>query len=281
MTVIASFRLPLFLGALLVAQGTALAFSADALAYRPFDGTDADVAAHGEFELELAPLGYLYDAEGPSLLLPQVVFNYGIMERVELVIDLRHQLALGTPHVIDGKRLDRSRLLDTDALVKVVLRKGTLQEMSGVSMAMEVGPLLPELGGGGGLGVGVSDDLIASMRWHDVTAHLNTQPMFDREHRAALFESLILEGPFRWKVRPVSELAFQSEWYGATTLSALGGAIARVTEGLDLDVAGRVLETDGRAGYEARAGFTLGIPLLESEAEAKTPAGKAPEGEKP
>jgi hypothetical protein len=253
--------------------------STDASAYRPFDGTDADVAAHGEFELELAPIGYLYDTDGPSLLLPQVVFNYGVMEGVELVIDARHQLALGTPHVIAGMSLDRERILDTDFLAKVILRKGTLQEHTGASVAMEVGPLLPELGGSHG--VGVSDDVIVSMRWHNVTAHLNTQPMFDREHRAALFESLILEGPFRWKVRPVSELALQSEWYGSTTLSALGGAIARVTDSLDLDVGARALETDGHAGYEVRAGFTLGIALFEPKEEAETPAGHTPEGEKP
>jgi hypothetical protein len=272
-------------------QGIALARSSDALAYRPFDGTDADVAAHGEFELELAPVGYLYDTDGPSLLLPQVVFNYGVMDRVELVIDARHQLALGTPHLVDGVRLDRSRILDTDALVKIVLRKGSLQASdhepgepapSGISVAMELGPLLPELGGSASAAsFGASDDLIASMRWHDVAAHLNTQPMFDRQHRAALFESVILEGPFRWKVRPVSELAFQSEWYGPTTLSALGGAIARVTEGLDLDLAGRALETDGHAGYEVRAGFTWAIAVHEPESERQKPGGKTPEGEKP
>ncbi len=33
--------------------------SNDARAYRPFDGTDADVAAKGELELEIGPLGYL------------------------------------------------------------------------------------------------------------------------------------------------------------------------------------------------------------------------------
>jgi hypothetical protein len=257
----------------------ALTASSDALAYRPFDGTDADVADHGEFELELAPLGYLYDAKGPSLQLPTVVFNYGIAEGVELVVDARHQLALGTPHVIGGMSLDRDRITDTDFLAKLLLRKGTLQEHTGVSIATEVGPLLPELGGSHGFGV--SDDVIVSMRWHDVTAHLNTQPMFDREHRAALLETLILEGPFRWRVRPVSELAVESEWYGPTTASALGGAIARVSDALDLDVAARALETDGHAGYEVRAGFTLGIPIFEPEAEKESPAGRTPEGEKP
>ena len=272
-------RARLVVAATLLFQVLAVTASTDAHAYRPFDGTDADVASHGEFELELAPLGYLYDTDGPALLLPQVVFNYGVVEGVELVIDARHQLALGTPHLVSGMRLDRERILDTDALVKVILRKGTLQEAGGVSVAMEVGPLLPELGGSHG--IGVSDDLIASMRWHDVTAHLNTQPMFDREHRVALFESLILEGPFRWKVRPVSELALQSQWYGVTTLSALGGAIARVTDALDLDLAARYLETDGHPGYEVRAGFTLGIAVFEPEAVKETPAGRTPEGEKP
>lgn len=35
-----------------------------AYAYRPFNSTDAAVAARGEMELECGPLGYVVDADG-------------------------------------------------------------------------------------------------------------------------------------------------------------------------------------------------------------------------
>src|ERR1700722_7896999 len=45
-----------------------LLFSAPAHAYRPFDGTDADVAETGDFELELGP-AHWYSSAGSHYLL--------------------------------------------------------------------------------------------------------------------------------------------------------------------------------------------------------------------
>jgi hypothetical protein len=44
------------------------ACAAPASAYRPFDGTDAAVAAKGEMEIELQPAGRLRDENGTSLI---------------------------------------------------------------------------------------------------------------------------------------------------------------------------------------------------------------------
>ena len=124
-----------------------LFLSGQALAYRPFDGTDAAVAAHGEFELELGPLGYYQVGSEHDLVLPSVVLNYGIFERVELVLAGFNYLGLDahTPPPLD-------RILDTELSAKVVLREGCLQEKDGVSVATEVGVLLPQLGGEQGVG---------------------------------------------------------------------------------------------------------------------------------
>jgi hypothetical protein len=255
-----------------------LATASQALAYRPFDGTDADVAAHGEFELELGPIGYIYNVDGSALVLPAVVLNYGIFPTWELVIDSRHQLGLGDLH---GAR--RSRILDNDILLKHVLREGTLQNdeehhRTGISVATEFGPLLPELGGSHGVGVGVN--LIGSYRFRDVTLHLNTMPQYDREHRVDMFESLIVEGPFRWTVRPVGEASVEKEWYGPHTESLLLGTIVRMSDDLYLDAAGRVFNIDGETGYEARLGFTLGVPIFEPAKTCPTPTAAEPEGER-
>src|SRR5436309_1903009 len=70
-------------GALIVLSITA--WSSGALAYRPFDGTDAAVAAPGEMEIELQPAGRLQNEGGTSLIAPQTVINYGFSEGWEAV----------------------------------------------------------------------------------------------------------------------------------------------------------------------------------------------------
>jgi hypothetical protein len=57
-------------------------------AYRPFDGTDADVAEEGTFELELAPVGYVHQPSYDALVVPSLVLNQGIDDDVELVLQI-------------------------------------------------------------------------------------------------------------------------------------------------------------------------------------------------
>jgi hypothetical protein len=56
------------------------AWSGSARAYRPFDGTDAAVAAPGELEIELQPAGRLREGGTTTLVAPATVFNYGLSE---------------------------------------------------------------------------------------------------------------------------------------------------------------------------------------------------------
>ena len=60
--------------------------SGPAVAYRPFDCTDAAVAAVGEVEIELQPAGRLRDETGTSLIAPATVFNYGFSEGWEAML---------------------------------------------------------------------------------------------------------------------------------------------------------------------------------------------------
>src|SRR5437763_13726549 len=53
----------------------AVALPRPAFAYRPFDSTDAAVAAEGEMELELGPLGFLKTGADRFLVTPGAIFS--------------------------------------------------------------------------------------------------------------------------------------------------------------------------------------------------------------
>src|ERR1700728_245146 len=78
----------------LLAVATALMPRA-AYAYRPFDGTDGDVAELGAFELELGPTHFYEQGGQKYVLAPATVLNFGIVKDTELVIDFEDYLAVG------------------------------------------------------------------------------------------------------------------------------------------------------------------------------------------
>src|ERR1700676_232338 len=72
------------------------AWSGSALAYRPFDGTDAAVAAPGELEIELQPAGPLRENGSTTLIAPATVINYGLSEGWEAVFEGQGQTPLSS-----------------------------------------------------------------------------------------------------------------------------------------------------------------------------------------
>src|SRR5262245_32640541 len=92
-----------------------------AAAYRPFDSTDASVAAPGALELEIGPVGFYRQAARSFLSLPTLIINLNIWERVELVAQTRHLLLLS------DTTEPRSRLDNTGFFLKAVLRRKSLQ----------------------------------------------------------------------------------------------------------------------------------------------------------
>src|ERR1043166_8964097 len=128
-----------------------LAYAAPALAYRPFDSTDADVAKAGEFELEFGPV-QRFDQGGKRFAdAPAVVANFGLTRGHELVIETRREVALdaepGEP---------RSSFVDNGVFIKQVLRRGILQDEKGPSVATEYGILLPDRHGDSGTGASIA-----------------------------------------------------------------------------------------------------------------------------
>ena len=238
----------------LVSFAAAVTLAAPAFAYRPFDGTDADVADVGEFELEMGPAFLASGGTTNYMVAPATVLNFGIAHGLELVIDFKNFVALKP-----APAEPRMQLLDTDILLKGILRRGTLQGESGVSIALEAGPLLPEIGGVNAFGAAAN--LITSYRWDALSLHLNTAAELTREHNFEGLLGLILEGPHDWALRPVAELATSREAGSAASYSALGGVIWQVRERFAVDAAVRRAVQADNAATEVRFGITWGVGL--------------------
>lgn len=225
-------------------------------AYRPFDGTDADVANRGVFELELGPVQYYREGRHDFLVSPAIVLNLGIFEDTEIVIDADQAVALGSLE----SGTSRVRLLDDDVLLKHVFREGTVQGKTGISLAAEGGVLTPEIGGDAGVGGSLS--VITSYQWTWGAAHYSEWLEYTRAHHADLFTGMILEGPHDWVVRPVAEVFYDKDFAAGRTASALVGAIWEVSDTLAFDVGVRGARVDDESLVEARLGLTWSVALL-------------------
>ena len=231
-----------------------LGWAAPALAYRPFDGTYAAVADVGEVEIEFQPAGAFH--AGSTKPLSEAIFNYGFAERWELVLQ-------GTAQVLPEGSGPIS--VSNGAFLKYVLQPGVLQEKPGVSIATEFGPLLPPAGGSG---VGFSLTGIVSQRWEWGTVHLNAAANLTPDQNGELFFDAIIEGPYKWKVRPVFEIYSDSVINvinQTQTFSGLAGAIWQVNDKLSFDAAVRYAVVNGRPVQELRVGMTFGFPLFLSQ----------------
>src|SRR5262249_29142905 len=179
-----------------IAASFLMAWSEPASAYRPFDGTDAAVAAKGEMEIELQPAGRLRDESGASLIAPATVINYGLTTDWEAVLEGIGQTPLSPP--------GPTNLTAAGAFLKGVLVPGSLQGKSGPSVATEFGVLLPDSTGNSGVGASLA--AIVSQRWDWGMIHLNAETALTRDHHGDVFLGAILEGPSKWTVRPVAEI---------------------------------------------------------------------------
>ena len=222
-----------------------------ASAYRPFDGTDAAVAEKGKMEIEMQPAGIFKDVSGTTLIAPAARFNYGLTETWEAVLEgqIEHPLSPSGP----------SSVTAAGAFLKGVLREGSLQEKSGVSVATEFGFLLPDSRGDSRLGASLAG--IVSQRWDWGSIHLNGAAALSREHHADLFIGTIIEGPSKWTVRPVVEVFYEKEFGKSETVSGLVGLIWQVREDLSFDVGVRHAVTNGHPLNEVRAGVSFAFPL--------------------
>jgi hypothetical protein len=232
-----------FVGA--IAWGTAQ----PAAAYRPFDQTDADVAELHVVELEVGPVDF-QRSPGSTAYEPLFVFNYGFWDAWEVVVDSQIGSADAAANVAQTWQAE------VGLLVKHVLRKGSLQEGTGPSVATEIGLLLPPLPSQPGDGVGASVAVMVSQKWENVTLHLNVEGDYTRTHQPDGVFGFIAEGPERWTVRPVAEAYWEIQTGIRPTLSGLLGAIWQVNKQFSLDAAVRVASESQVPLQELRVGFT-------------------------
>ena len=224
----------------------------EAEAYRPFDGTDAAVADTGDVEIELDPVEYLREGPDRMLFAPDLRVNYGFASGWEASLegDVSHGLTAGIPG---------ASVIESEALLKGVLREGSLQEKPGPSIATEFGVLLPGINDQHGTGAVLNG--IVSHRWEWGTTHFNAQIELTRQQHVDYFLDTIVEGPHDWPVRPVAEIFYESDVSLFRTGSALVGAIWQVRDNIAVDFGLRGARINGQTAGEIRAGVTFAFDV--------------------
>jgi hypothetical protein len=217
-------------------------------AYRPFDGTDAAVAETGDIEIELGPVEYRREGAERTLLAPDVKINYGFTPGWEA--SMEGEVAHGLTTVLPGVSL-----VGGEALLKGVLREGSLQEKPGPSIATEFGILLPGIRNEPGTGAILTG--IVSQRWDWGTVHFNEQIALTRQQHADYFLDTIIEGPRDWLVRPAAEIFYERDVGLFRTRSALIGAIWQVQDNIAVDFGVRGARINDHTAGEIRAGVTF------------------------
>ncbi|HXS07311.1 MAG TPA: hypothetical protein VN723_11010 [Rhizomicrobium sp.] len=218
-----------------------------ALAYRPFDSTDAAIADKGAWEFEFSPLSYEHGDGGAAYVAPSLRMNYGLAERWELVLEGQ----------VDNFTRVGSELSEAQLDAKTILREGSLQEKEGPSVAAEFSVLLPGIGAQNGAGFEWTG--IVSQRWEWGTVHLNIAGILTREQTMGMFGGLIVEGPDDWPIRPVAEVNYEQDSSFEKTYSALAGVIWKVSDHLAFDLAYRHAWIDARPDDQIRAGVTFDL----------------------
>ena len=231
-----------------------IAWSSHAGAYRPFDGTDADVAELHQVELEIGPAGYYQQASAHDFVSGGVI-DFGFASGFELVLQGFDYLET------ESSSSRNNKFTDTGIFVKHVWHDGCLQGKGGPSFATEVGPLLPTIGDAMGFGAYVGG-ILSTCVGKSLIIHWNAEAQILREsYDLDVYGGAIVEPPpSEYVVRPVAEVFVERDFGGGQTYSGLLGAIWDVNQRLALDVAVREALVDGKDASELRTGFSLSIP---------------------
>jgi hypothetical protein len=228
-----------------------LAWPSSAFAYRPFDSTDAAVADLGDFEIELSPVSFRHDGDGSAWISPAARLNYGFAQNWEIVLEGQAE------HPEHG----RSTLIENALSLKTVLREGSLQDKTGLSIGAEGSVLLPGIHDQSGAGVGLTG--IVGQRWEWGSVHVNLGGSRSREARGEIFFGTILEGPKDWSVRPAAEFVYDREFGIMEKVSFLAALIWQASEKLAFDLGVRKARINSRPETEVRAGLTFAFSVVD------------------
>jgi len=223
--------------------------------YRPFVSTDAAVADVKEMEIEIGYFNLERDRGKNTFIIPKAVLNYGLIRNLELVGEFAIE---EPPH-------GSVRLADPALSLKAILKEGVLQEKSGVSFAVEAGPLLPSTNKAenkfGFEGIGIVSGKLASL-----TYHVNFGGGVDRaETNPFVVWGVIAEFPIAPKLRLVGEVNGESVRSKSADNSALVGFI------WEAPLPGVFIDAGVRRGISHAAAdwmFTTGLTFSFSLAKA-------------
>jgi hypothetical protein len=225
-------------------------FPAPVWAYRPFISTDAAVADVREVEIELGYFDLDRTHGENTISTPHMILNYGVAKNVELVVEFTLEVS---PEV---------EVTDPGIFGKGVLKEGVLQDKSGISFAIEAGPLLPSTRSREH-GVGVEAIGIVSGKLSPFIVHVNGGGGLDRDDRHAFAVwGVIGELPVHPKVRVVGEVTGQSTQGERPNNSALLGVIWQPTsKNLFLDAGVRRGLSQAAPDWQFTLGLTFGFAL--------------------
>ena len=232
--------------------------SSSALGYRPFVSTDAAVAERHRMEIELGYVTLTRTQGENTFTAPQLVVNYGLAQNLELVGEFK----------VEEPRDAGPQLVDPALSVKAVLQEGILQEKEGVSLAVELGPLLPATRHGerklGFEGVGIVSATLAPF-----TFHLNFGGGVDRAAtRPFAVWGVITELPIVPRLRLVGEVNGESVQGQAANNSGLLGFLWQPPwSPVVVDAGLRRGFSRGAPDWLFTAGLTFGFPLPASRHE--------------
>ena len=183
--------------------------------YRPFVSTDAAVADFKEMEIELGYFNLQRERGRNTFIVPKAVLNYGLFRNLELVGEF----------AVEEPTRGSVRLADPAVSLKAILKEGVLQEKSGISFAVEAGPLLPstskEENRFGFEGIGIMSGKLGGL-----TYHANVGGGVDRrENNPFVAWGLIGEISVGPKLRLVGEVNGESVRSKSADNSALVGFI--------------------------------------------------------
>lgn len=220
-----------------------------AWAYRPFISTDADVAAAGEVEIEFGYFNWERADSENSYITPQLVFNYGLTDTLELIGEFE----------VEHESGEKSQLVDPGLFLKSVLKPGVLQGRQGLSFALEAGLLLPseidEEDRTGFEAFGIVSGTLANLTWH-----LNLGGGVDRiDHSSFGLWGLVLEHPVNPQLKLVGEFNGESLKSEAAENSVLLGLVwePASTPGLELDLGIRQGTSHEAPDWGATMGLTF------------------------
>ena len=149
-----------------------------------------------EMEIELGYFNWEREKGKYTFIAPKGVLNYGVMRNIELVGEF----------AVEEPARGSVQLADPALSLKAILKEGVLQEKSGVSFAVEAGPLLPSTPKGENR-FGFEEIGIVSGKLSALTYHLNFDGGVDRARTDPfLVWGVIAELPVVSNMRLVGEI---------------------------------------------------------------------------